>query len=294
MTRLSPAAPVRLVSPRQLAEAIGVSESSLKRWSDAGKIDVTRTEGGHRRIALTEAVRFIRASRARVIRPDLLGLPGAAPQVTSLLEQLTDGAAREVIASVSAGFLDGQPVAALCDGPLRAALTRIGELWRESPEGVMIEHRATAVCLDALAALRALLPAPREGAPAAVGGAPPGDPYLVPSLMCAIALHDVGARAVNLGPECPLDAIVRAVRRERARVAWVSLTAPLAAAVAAELGAFCEELAGEGVVVVIGGRHREAVPLPRSARTAGAIGELVAIFGELELTRIGESERAGE
>ena len=64
----------RLLSPKELADAIGVSESSLKRWADAGRLQVARTEGGHRRIPIAEAVRFIRDTGAVVVRPDLLGL----------------------------------------------------------------------------------------------------------------------------------------------------------------------------------------------------------------------------
>ena len=66
----------RLLSPKELADAIGVSESSLKRWADAGRLQVARTEGGHRRIPIAEAVRFIRDTGAVVVRPDLLGLVG--------------------------------------------------------------------------------------------------------------------------------------------------------------------------------------------------------------------------
>jgi excisionase family DNA binding protein len=50
------------LSPRELAAAVGVSESSLKRWADEGRVKVARTAGGHRRIELAEAVRFIRQS----------------------------------------------------------------------------------------------------------------------------------------------------------------------------------------------------------------------------------------
>lgn len=276
---------VRLVTPRQLAEAIGVSESSLKRWSDAGKIQVSRTEGGHRRITISEAVRFIRDSRSQVVRPELLGLPRHLGDGEALTELLSRGEAKAVIAHVSAQFLDGIPVTAICDGPLRAAMTRMGELWRESIEGVMIEHRATAVCVDALATLRTLLPDPEPGAPTAVGGAPPGDPYLVPSMMCATALHDVGVRAINLGPESPLDVIARAARDEKASLAWVSMTSPLTAGTLALLEHFCDDLAKQGTTVVLGGRQRDAITIPRSARSAGTIGELLAIAGDLKLVR---------
>ncbi len=275
--------PVQLVTPRQLAEAIGVSESSLKRWSDAGKIDVTRTEGGHRRITIAEAVRFIRATRAQVVRPDVLGLPERLGSEATLTELLSRGDTRAVVAHISAAFLAGTPIAALCDGPLRAALTRIGELWRESVEGVMIEHRATSVCIDALAMVRTLLPTRDENVRVAVGGAPPGDPYLVPSMMCATALHDAGMRAVNLGPESPLDVIARAARDERASLAWVSVTSPVDSSVASIFAHFCEDLAANGTLVVLGGRHREQLMVPGVARSAGTIGEMVAIAEELKL-----------
>lgn len=275
---------VRLVTPRQLAEAIGVSESSLKRWSDAGKIEVSRTEGGHRRITIGEAVRFIRDTRAHVVRPELLGLPRRSAMAEALTELLVQGDARAVLSHVAGQFLDGVPVAALCDGPLRAALTRIGELWRESVEGVMIEHRATAVCVDALATLRTMLPEPDAGARVAIGGAPTGDPYLVPSMMCAAALHDAGMRAVNFGPESPLDVLARAARDERAALAWVSVTSPVEPGIAAVLEHFCDDMAKQGTVVVLGGRQRDSLQVPRSARSAGTIGELVAIAEELRLT----------
>ncbi|MCA9674189.1 MAG: helix-turn-helix domain-containing protein, partial [Myxococcales bacterium] len=69
---------MRMLSPRELADALGVSESSLKRWVDAGRIRAARTEGGHRRIRLSEAVRFIRDSGTPIVRPELLDMPELA------------------------------------------------------------------------------------------------------------------------------------------------------------------------------------------------------------------------
>ena len=62
----------RTISPRHLAEAIGMSESSLKRWADRGFLSVTRTAGGHRRIAVQEAIRFIRSRELTILDPVLL------------------------------------------------------------------------------------------------------------------------------------------------------------------------------------------------------------------------------
>ena len=65
----------QVFSPKELARAIGVSESSLKRWADDGLIRVTRTAGGHRRIHIAEAIRFLRETEATLVRPEILGLP---------------------------------------------------------------------------------------------------------------------------------------------------------------------------------------------------------------------------
>jgi len=54
------------LSPVRAAALIGVSESTLKRWVDAGHIRAEKTAGGHRRIAATDLVAFLRA-RGRVV-----------------------------------------------------------------------------------------------------------------------------------------------------------------------------------------------------------------------------------
>jgi len=62
------------LSPKELAEAIGVSESSIKRWADGGRLAVQRTAGGHRRIPREEALRFLREEGLRPVRPEILGV----------------------------------------------------------------------------------------------------------------------------------------------------------------------------------------------------------------------------
>ncbi|MGB5390214.1 MAG: helix-turn-helix domain-containing protein, partial [Thermoanaerobaculia bacterium] len=64
-----------VLSPKEFAQAIGVSESSIKRWVDSGTIPASKTAGGHRRIAMSEAVRFLRETKTPLLHPDILGLP---------------------------------------------------------------------------------------------------------------------------------------------------------------------------------------------------------------------------
>lgn len=269
----------RTLSPRELADALGVSESSLKRWIDAGRIRATRTGGGHRRIAHTDALAFIRLTGAPVVRPELLALADATPAPVpvrgpcgedvdrALFRALIEGDGRALAAWIDASRAAGASLAALCDGPLRTAMHAIGELWQHDADGVFIEHRATDLCIVALARLRAAMDPSAADAPLAVGGAPEDDPYLLPSTMAALVLADAGLRAVNLGASTPAAALHRAIARHHPRLLWLSASAPLSPPRAHELTALLAALPAT-VTAVVGGRHRAAIA--DAARTAGA------------------------
>jgi excisionase family DNA binding protein len=184
------------LSTRQLAQAIGVSESSVKRWVDDGALSAVRTVGRHRRIPVAEAMRFVRDTSAHLVRPAALGLAAGAISAVDgdagdtadrLTEWLLAGAGPEVRDLLQGLYLRGRSIAAIIDGPLRTAMRRVGERWRHDPEGVLMEHRATDICAQWLHQLRARLPVDAD-APVSVGGAPPGDPYVLPSLAVAAAL----------------------------------------------------------------------------------------------------------
>lgn len=49
---------MNLVSPTEAAELLGVSESSVRRWIDAGLMKAYRTIGNHRRVEMEELRRF--------------------------------------------------------------------------------------------------------------------------------------------------------------------------------------------------------------------------------------------
>jgi excisionase family DNA binding protein len=223
------------LSPRQLAQALGVSESSVKRWVDGGRIDARRTPGGHRRIPVPEAIRFVRQSQHSLAEPQLLGLSevgevspgvlGADEEAAELAQALEAGAAARARGLLLSLYLDGRGAAALIDGPIRCAMRRLGEHWRRGEEGIFIEHRATDIVLQALNQLRTVLPPVRDGAPAAVGAAPAGDPYLLPTLGAATVLQAAGFQVTNLGPDTPTEALLAAARQLGAQLVWLSVSA---------------------------------------------------------------------
>lgn len=279
------------LSPKELAVVIGVSESSLRRWADEGLIAFTRTAGGHRRIAADEAVRFIRTSRCPVARPEILGLQdmvGMTPTVigeqpegaaAQLRDALIDGDRRLATGLILSWYLAGENVASICDGPIRIAMTRTGELWLESSEGVFTEHRATDICISALHQISMTLGDAGEARPAAVGGAPEHDQHGLTCLMACVCLSEVGYRVVNLGAHCPPETILDAARAEEAALTYWSATSPTEPeSLHSQLLRLREGLEPLESQFMIGGRrmYDGQVDVPPDVHVGRSMGELAA------------------
>lgn len=269
---LSPEAKVshseRTFSPREFADAIGVSESSVKRWVDSGSLVAARTAGGHRRIELSEAVRFIRARKLPIADRSILGLADvsrvphelvASPVTEELLvDLLLRGDSDQARGLIVAAYLRGDPLGPLCDGPIRKAMDHIGSLWYENRRGIAVEHVATDVFLQAFHQIRSLVPPAGPDAPAAIGAAFSGDPYALPSLMAATLLADLGFEVTHLGADTPPDVLATAALDYKAGLVWLSVTADTPERDVQEAAQLLStRLADLGTEIVIGGRATE-------------------------------------
>ena len=78
-----------LYTPKKVARAIQVSESSVKRWCDKGVIRTQYTAGGHRRIPLDGLLEFLRASNYRLESPEILNLPASSGSGQRILDRGT-------------------------------------------------------------------------------------------------------------------------------------------------------------------------------------------------------------
>lgn len=270
---------MRLLTTRQLAEALGVSESSLKRWVDAGKIAASRTEGGHRRIELGEAMRFIRSSGTPLVRPEVLDLPEVAlgRERDRLIGYLLSGDGVGARGWLMGRYLEGSTIAELADGPIREAMHELGELWRHDEAGIFIEHRGTDICLQAIAQLRSMTDAPSAQAPVALGGGPPGDPYLLPSQLAAMSLAELGMRAINLGPDTPASAFEAAISEHAPRMVWLSITTVLAPARARSIARMLASLPSS-ITIAIGGQQASTLGnLPARVKRVASMSALAEV-----------------
>lgn len=279
------ATPHHLLTTRQLAHALGVSESSVKRWVDGGEIEAHITSGGHRRISIEAAIRFIRRQRMQPVAPHLLALQTTPilgdpdTQAADLLfEALFADHASQARAIISGRFLAGADIATIGDMLIRPAMHRMGELWKNNPEGILLEHRAVETCIHVLAEIATWLPIPTADSPVAISAAGPGDLYLLPPMLAFLVLRESGMRALNLGPMTPYSTAAIAIRRYGARLCSLSQSIALESGSATGLQGLIDAANDAGCLVVVGGRRSDSIParVRDQVYVAGSMAELSA------------------
>jgi len=265
----------KLLTTKDLGRAIGASDSSLRRWTDSGAVRSTRTVGGHRRITLSEAIRFIRETGASIVEPTALGLKDMPAANTpsdhrdaiqeQLHQALSEGDAAKARGQILALYVGGMSIAAIGDGPVSFAMELIGARWQHNPAGILIEHRATDICLQAISLLRQMLPPPADDAPLAIGGAPTDEPYVIPTAVAAAVMVESGWRETNFGPNTPVELLAAAARERGAALVWLSVSAEVAPARRREIKRLATHLSQLQIPFVVGGRLAPSLAIQRAS-----------------------------
>ena len=204
----------RYVSTAQVADALGVSVTTVKRWVDDQVLRAHRTAGGHRKLLVADVVRMVRetnlpqADLSKLIpRPQSLDLVDPQAVFAQLVLAFGRCDGEMVRALIHGAYGQGFGLDLLADRVIAPAMAHVGHQWAGGAIDVMHEHRATQMTVAALYELRSRLPA-EPGRPVAVLGAPEHDHYILPSLLAELALAANGWDAVNLGPHTPASAFI--------------------------------------------------------------------------------------
>ncbi|MEM9646660.1 MAG: helix-turn-helix domain-containing protein [Planctomycetota bacterium] len=268
-------------SPKQVAEAMQVSESSVKRWCDRGIIPTIRTVGGHRRITLDALQKYLIDGDKQLSRPEILGLPTLPPGRSmdiggssgdedqrlfrNALAVGDESSCREVMRR---RIREGATRSEAVEDLITDALHRFGHAWESEQLDVYQERRGCDIAMRLINELRSQIPTPPSSAPVAIGGSPEGDPYQLPTAMVELALREVGWRATSLGANLPLDSFLQATHDYEPQLVWISVSQVKDPAmfVAAEIK--LAEAIGESVPLLIGGRALSDKIRPRLRYTA--------------------------
>lgn len=229
-------------SPKQVADRLGVSESSVKRWLDQGTVPFRRTAGGHRRVSEVSLQQLVEQLKASSGMPSISGIDEEVVGSGASAERAGQQGERSVqrigdafTASLAQGnfvrcnkllnelIASGYSPAIAADLLITPAMHGIGHHWEHGQVAIYQERRACAIAVELIRGL-ARRCSVRAGAPTAIGGAPERDQYQVATALVELALRQCGWRATSLGSNLPLREFLRAVGEYRPRLVWVSVS----------------------------------------------------------------------
>ncbi len=221
----------RLLSPKQVAQAIGASESSLKRWCDQGLLETVKTAGGHRRIPVHEVLKFAREQNHEVVEPRLLGIPASEDRKARRLPESAIRFSEALLADnetscrsiVFALLLAGHPLAHIFDDVVAVALRSIGEKWECHKAEIYQERCACQTVVRILHEILGQQPPP-DPHRLALGATIDGDHYTLPVTMSKVVLRAAGWDARLLGTSIPLTSMALAIENRRPQLFWLSVS----------------------------------------------------------------------
>jgi len=219
-------------SPRQTARAIGVSEASIKRWCDKGKLTFEKTVGGHRRLSLPVILGFIQDNDVELKQPEVLDLPAAVGPGSRTLQQACDLYQQALeqgnqARSLQIAFdirLAGHSMAVIADKVMAPAFHALGERWEHGHIEVYQERQGVEITRGVLLRLKDTLASPDPNAPFAIGATLASDPYSLPGLMGELVLLESGWQARFLGSQLPHTTLEKAVQDMKPNVLWLSVS----------------------------------------------------------------------
>lgn len=222
---------MQYVSPKTLACAAGVSESSIKRWCDRGVIETEKTAGGHRRITLASATEYLR-KMGQPASPQSIGLPSHGSAVLSATTALSQHFHDAIVSGDEEGcrriifqtHLGGLSASRIFDEIIAPAFRCIGTGWECDEIEIYQERRACGTCLRIIDEWRRRIPAPSTGAPFAIGGSVESDPYSLPTAMVETVLQQLGWRSKSLGSRLPFETLIAAVKDLKPDLLWLSVS----------------------------------------------------------------------
>jgi excisionase family DNA binding protein len=253
----------KFLSTVQVAKAVGVSVTTIKRWVDDGVLPAHKTAGGHRKLVLADVLRLTRESGlpASDLGQLVPAPPRGAPaipaafrdQLNAAVEAIDDTRIRAVIRSA---YRSGIAVEILADQIVSPVMAHVGRQWQHDAIDVGTEHLVTGAVVAGLFELQGTIAANASAErPVALGGAPEGDHYILPTLLAKLTLLDAGWDAINLGPNTPAESFRKLMAVRRPALIWLSVS-HLAEAdcFEREFVPLLREARDHGIPAAIGGR----------------------------------------
>jgi excisionase family DNA binding protein len=283
-----------IISTKQVAQVLGVSEATVKRWSDAGTLRCFRTPGGHRKFRLRDVKAFL-ADQAQGDAPEPQVAPPSqalTPEQAEARKLALDGDVDGLVSLVATHRLRGDSLASTFDRIVAPAMADIGEGWAQGKLSAAQEHIASNTVGDMLARVRPLVErSARVGRGRALVACLAGEQHDIAARMIALVLAAEGFHTSMLGANVPAGDLALMVAGHRPVLLALSASAAAdPAALRSDLALVASAaVAGKAKLVVGGAGFAKLPSLPSGVHRFGSLEELVRFAAAPAETKEGVS-----
>jgi excisionase family DNA binding protein len=229
-----------ILSTQEVSALLNVTETTVKRWADEGKIPCSKTLGGHRKFSIRDIVQF--AEKHSYTISGTLAPPLRAKQMEQLEFSVQTRNYRRISAILLEELLEVDreglsalllylakhhiPLPAMIDEVVRPALVEIGERWSRGELSVEQEHRSTQAFLEAFVRVAPELHRKPSNGLDVVLACPEGELHEVGLRSLSYAFEAEGWTTHYVGANTPVDSIIDAIRSNEADLVCLSFTIP--------------------------------------------------------------------
>lgn len=219
----------------QIAEIIGVNVSTIKRWTDSGKLECQQTIGGHRKFHLNHLRKFLKKNQKLSVNINLKHLIGDNKSLINAIDKkdtnsLVDYCYKDLILSNSDRFtslnnsliLKGYPIEKIFDDIVIPSLKIIGEKWANSELSITEEHLATEKVRKFLLNLN-LDTAPESPKLNAYCFTLKNDKHDLPLYMGESIFNQNNIESINLGSNLPVNDFISLSNKTSPDIIFISL-----------------------------------------------------------------------
>lgn len=210
----------RLMSTGDVAEVLGVSEATVKRWADAGTLSCIRTPGGHRKFRLRDIAMHL-ASRRGPAPSNAVPTTEAEREIDEVVSALLVGDIEKVVGAIAAARLQRTSMANIADGLLMPAMQRVLQACAEGRTEAYHDHIATNTMIEVCARQRPTLRVPGSSRGRVVAAPMPGENRDMMARLSALVAVEGGFESYVLGAGLPPNSVSRAA--EDLGASWILL-----------------------------------------------------------------------
>jgi len=265
---------IQYYNSEEAARILGVNVSTIKRWTDEGKLECIQSAGGHRKFLMSHLADFLDKNKKKASKVNLFPiedetdlqishyiLKGDFNYLTNYLQEQAFACNRYRVQQVMNGlYLAQYPLYQIYDHLITPVLYNIGQLWEQSAISVSKEHLASQTIRDGIIRLQGIIRIPKEKLGNALCLNFSHELHDIALKMVDHILETRGFRVLFTGQITPLvdiEQVFDVLKPERVYIS--STVVSDSAAAQTEFDRICQISADYGASVYVGGRGFDAL-----------------------------------